>query len=449
MEKQLLVKNRKLITVIILSATFISMMSQTMMVTALPLLKDIMKESLTTVQWLTTGYTLMVGVVTPLTSNVYEKYSSRTVFLSLLLVFSVGTSIGAIAPNFWFLLLGRLLQAAAGGFLMAFQMTTMMTIYPPSQRGMIMGLSTFVIAFGPAVGPTVAGIILNYLNWRYLFISILPIMLLILLISFWRFPNYSQPKPVKIDFISVIESFLSISLIMLSITMMKGQLILGIFLFILGFLIGCLLLKRQLRMKKPLINIYLLKQPTFVKMTGISILAYIILVGLGQLVSIFAQMQLSVDSLTAGLILLPGAILNAFSSIVVGRIYDKHGPKKLIITGSFLMLVSFIPFFLSRVEINLALLSVTYALCLLGIGLIFSPSLTEAFKEIEPSQISQATALNNTLRQMFASIGITIMISIVTTPSSMNVGITWVMALCIVLTIAIPLLLFRLTSEKK
>lgn len=443
MYAQKIVKNRGLITAIILLATFISMMSQTMMVTALPLIKEMMQVPLTTAQWLTTGYTLIVGIVTPITSNVYEKYSSRTIFLSLLLLFSVGTLTGALAPNFWILLLGRLLQAAAGGFLMAFQMTTMMSIYPPSQRGMIMGLSTFVIAFGPAVGPTVAGTILNYLNWRYLFISVLPIMVLILIISIVWFPNFSEPKAVKIDFISVLESFLSITAIMLSITIMKQQIVLGVGLLCLGILIGWLLLRRQLRMEKPLINVRLFKNATFIKMTMISTLVYIILVGLGQLVSIYAQVQLAIDSLTTGLVLLPGAILNAFSSIIVGRIYDKRGPSALIITGSLLMVASFLPFFVPGMQITPLLLAVTYAVCLLGIGLVFSPSLTESFKEIEPNQISQATALNNTLRQLFASVGITIMISVLTIPSSMNTGIVWVMVICLALTLTSLIMMSR------
>lgn len=107
--------------------------------------------------------------------------------------FVIGTLIGCLATNFWLLLLARLVQACAGGILMSFQMTTMISIYPPEKRGTIIGMSGLVIAFGPAIGPTLAGFILNLLGWRYLFILILPIMVLIWIIGYFVFPNYSEP----------------------------------------------------------------------------------------------------------------------------------------------------------------------------------------------------------------------------------------------------------------
>ena len=441
------VTNRRLITIIVLLTTFISMMSQTMMVTALPLIGNVMHEPLTTVQWLTTGYTLMIGIITPLTSNLYEKYSSRKIFLSLLIIFALGTGIAAISTNFWMLLLGRLLQAASGGFLMTFQMTTMMTIYPPAIRGTVMGLSTFVIAFGPAVGPTIAGFIVTNFDWRYLFISILPIIIIIFFISLWKFPNYSNTKPVKIDLISVIESFLAVTLIMLSITITTTHLSVGIAMLVIGLLIGGSFIYRQLHMKKPLLDIRILQQSSFLRMTVISIFAYIILVGLGQIFSIYAQVRLAATSLTTGLILLPGAILNAFSSIAVGKMYDNHGPKKLIFFGSLLMFVSFALFFIPGLEITLGMLSIVYTIILLGIGFVFSPSLTEAFSDIPASQISQATALNNTLRQIFASIMITIMIIVMTAPVSMAVGLKWTMLIGAVLSLFISISIIKFKSQ--
>ena len=163
-------KTRLAVSIILLLSTFISLMSQTMMITALPVIQNQMNQSLTTVQWLTTGYTLLIGIVTPLSSNMYDKFSNRSVFLGTIGTFVIGTLIGCLATNFWLLLLARLVQACAGGILMSFQMTTMISIYPPEKRGTIIGMSGLVIAFGPAIGPTLAGFILNLLGWRYLFI---------------------------------------------------------------------------------------------------------------------------------------------------------------------------------------------------------------------------------------------------------------------------------------
>ncbi|NYA62770.1 MFS transporter, partial [Lactobacillus salivarius] len=230
-------KTRLAVSIILLLSTFISLMSQTMMITALPVIQNQMNQSLTTVQWLTTGYTLLIGIVTPLSSNMYDKFSNRSVFLGTIGTFVIGTLIGCLATNFWLLLLARLVQACAGGILMSFQMTTMISIYPPEKRGTIIGMSGLVIAFGPAIGPTLAGFILNLLGWRYLFILILPIMVLIWIIGYFVFPNYSEPLDIKIDYLSVVLSLLGSSLALIGITIVQTQWILGLAMLVVGAII--------------------------------------------------------------------------------------------------------------------------------------------------------------------------------------------------------------------
>ena len=179
---------RKMVTIILLVSTFISLMSQTMMITALPVIQHDVHRSLNTVQWLTTGYTLMIGVITPLSSNLYERFTNRQAFLGTLGTFS------------------------AGGMLMSFQMTTMISIYPPEKRGSILGLSSLVIAAGPAIGPSTAGLILQFLNWHYLFILVLPFMVLAWVLGYFMLPNYSTPQPIHIDFFSVVISLIGSAL---------------------------------------------------------------------------------------------------------------------------------------------------------------------------------------------------------------------------------------------
>lgn len=151
--------------------------------------------------------------------------------------FVIGTLIGCLATNFWLLLLARLVQACAGGILMSFQMTTMISIYPPEKRGTIIGMSGLVIAFGPAIGPTLAGFILNLLGWRYLFILILPIMVLIWIIGYFVFPNYSEPLDIKIDYLSVVLSLLGSSLALIGITIVQTQWMLGLAMLVVGAII--------------------------------------------------------------------------------------------------------------------------------------------------------------------------------------------------------------------
>ena len=158
-------------------------------------------------------------------------------FLSTIGIFIIGTAIGSLAPNFWLLLLGRLIQACAGGILMSFQMTAMITIYPAEKRGTIIGLSSLILAFGPAIGPTLAGFILATLGWRYLFILVLPFMIVVWLIGYRTFPNFTTPKAIKIETISVILSLLGTGLALSSLSFIQTQPLEGSAMMIVGLIL--------------------------------------------------------------------------------------------------------------------------------------------------------------------------------------------------------------------
>lgn len=415
-------KIRLIVTALLLFSSFISLTSQTMMITALPVIEHEMDTSLTLVQWLTTGYTLMVGIITPLSSNMYEKFKNRSVFLSTIATFLLGTLIGCFATNFWTLLLARLVQACASGILMSFQMTTMISIYPLEKRGTILGMSGLVIAFGPAIGPTLSGLIVNSLGWRYIFIIVFPMMILVWLIGFLVFPNFTTPKEIKIDFFSVFLSLLGSGLTLASLTFFQTQALLGWIMLLSGLLILYFFVKRQLALKQPMLKVQLIKNRSFRLMTLVGICAFMVLLGTEQMLPIFTQNVLHVNSMVSGMILLPGAVANALSAALVGRFYDKHGPKYLIISGGILMLIAALPFVFISKTTPLWLLTVAYMLRMIGNALVFSPAMSEAFIEIAPENVSHATALNNSLRQAFGASSVTLLIVIANIPTNFITG---------------------------
>lgn len=433
-------KTRLAVSIILLLSTFISLMSQTMMVTALPVIQNQMNQSLTTVQWLTTGYTLLIGIVTPLSSNMYDKFSNRSVFLGTIGTFVIGTLIGCLATNFWLLLLARLVQACAGGILMSFQMTTMISIYPPEKRGTIIGMSGLVIAFGPAIGPTLAGFILNLLGWRYLFILILPIMVLIWIIGYFVFPNYSEPLDIKIDYLSVVLSLLGSSLALIGITIVQTQWMLGLAMLVVGAIILYFFVKRQLNLKQPMLNVRIIKLYSFRMMVLVGICAFMVLLGMEQMVSIYAQNVSHVSSMTAGMILLPGAIANALTASIVGRAYDQYGAKWLVISGGILMLISAIPFVIISKDTPIWIMTVFYMIRMVENALVFSPAISESFRGVAPREISHATALNNTLRQVSGAVSVTMLIVISSIPHSFVLGMRismWVTVVLVLLMLAV------------
>ncbi|WP_290033153.1 DHA2 family efflux MFS transporter permease subunit [Ligilactobacillus cholophilus] len=436
-------RKRLIVSAILLISNFICLMSQTMMVTALPVIQDDMSQTMTMVQWLTTGYTLLIGIVTPLSSNLYERFTNRQVFLGTISLFIMGTVCGCVASNFWMLLLARLIQAVASGILISFQMTVMITIYPPEKRGTIMGISSLIVDFGPAVGPTLAGFILSWLGWRYLFILVLPIMVVILLIGVVVFPNFSQPRNIKIDFISVFISLTGSALALASLTLMQQNLKLGLLMLFVGLVLIYFFVKRQLKLKHPMLKVSIFKVQSFRLMTLVAILVSMVLFGTEQMISIFVQDVSDLTSMQAGLVLLPGAALNAFTAAFVGRLYDEYGPKYLVIGGAFFMIIGTLPFALIQASMPISVMVVAYTVQMIGVALVFSPVMTEVFKDLAPQEISHATALNNALRQIWGSVSVTLLIVVSEIPQSLVTGMQLSMWLTLFFSVALLILFMR------
>ncbi|WP_314737258.1 MFS transporter [Limosilactobacillus urinaemulieris] len=440
---------RKIITVVLLGSCFISLASQTMMVTALPVIQEDLHVSLNAVQWLTTGYTLIIGIVTPLSSNMYEKFTNRHVFIGIIGTFLVGTLVGCFASNFTSLLIARLIQACASGMLMTFQMTTMISIYPIEKRGSILGLSSLVISAAPALGPTISGLILEFLSWRWLFILVLPLMILAFIVGYLKLPNFSTPRPIKIDYISVIISLIGSGLALGSLTVFQINFWYGLIMLISGFIIIGGFVKRQLHLKNPMLKVQIFTYPSFRWMTIVGVFTFMVLLGTEQLIPIYTEKIIGMGSFLSGLILLPGAIANAITASIVGRLYDQYGPKWLITIGAVIMLVASIPLVLVSRHSSITLLTLTYMLRMIGNAFVFSPALSEAFSNLNQEENSHGTALNNTLRQVFGAVSVTLCVVIANTPASLVTGIRYGMWATVIMVILMILSFYHYLRIKK
>ncbi len=157
-------------------------------------------------QWLTTAFMLTMAVVIPITGFLLQRFATRPIFIAAMSLFSTGTLIAALAPGFEVLLLARVVQASGTAIMMPLLMTTLMTLVAPADRGRFMGRVSTVISVAPAIGPTISGLILTYLSWRYMFWLVLPIALVMLVIGIRRVENVSEPRVIPIDVFSVVLS---------------------------------------------------------------------------------------------------------------------------------------------------------------------------------------------------------------------------------------------------
>lgn len=433
-------KIRTIVTIITLVMAFTATLNQTLMVTALPVLMVKLHVGLNTIQWLTTGYVLVLGIITPLSANLYQKFSNRKVFLSIVLIFLLGTVLGASVNNFSLILIARLVQAAAGGIIMSFMQIILLEIYPTKDRGKVMGMVSLVVSLAPAIGPTLGGLIINAFDWRYLFILTIPITVIVGILAIIYLPNISKPQKIKLDYFSIVTSSIGLGALMYGISIVTSESAFGLTFIIVGLIITAIFVKRQFKLSVPMLNIRLLSQKTFTMMTISALLVFGILMGTETLMPLLIENSLHQTALIAGLIMLPGAFMLGILSPIIGSYYDKHGMKRPFIIGIVLTALSSVPFMFFTQNTDLWLIIIAYMVRLTGISFLMSTTITESLKELTGNNISFGTALNNALRQIGGSLFNTIMILISSLTTAFVVGFHLAMVFTLIITLVIGLL---------
>src|SRR5690625_4594891 len=191
---------------VLLSGAFVTILNQTLLGTALPPIMEDLNLTENTAQWLQSVFMLVNGIMIPVTAFLIDKFTTRKLFLTAMSLFALGTFTAAISPNFALLLFGRVLQAAGAGIMMPLMQTIMFLIFPPERRGTAMGMFGLVIAFAPALGPSLAGWLVDQFHWRSVFYLVLPIAIIVIIAAFVMLRNVTEQTNPKVDVASVILS---------------------------------------------------------------------------------------------------------------------------------------------------------------------------------------------------------------------------------------------------
>ncbi len=410
--------NAPLVAGILLFGAFISFLNETSLTTALP---SIMKElhiSAPTAQWLTTAFMLTTGIMIPMTAFLIERFSTRAIFFISMGFFTVGTFLGAIAPNFGVLLSARVIQAIGAGIILPLIQTVFMTIFPQEKRGFVMGILGVVISFAPAVGPTLSGWIIQSHPWRDIFYIVLPIAILDLIIAFFALQNVKEHKKVSLDVISVILSALAFGGLLLGFSNGGNDGWTNFTDVLLPLIVGVIALIfftiRQLRLEAPLLDLRVFKNNTYTFATIIIMIAFAGFISSELIVPMYIQEARGYSAFDSGLILLPGALLMAIMSPITGKLFDIVGGRVLAITGLALLTIGTGAFMFLTATTSIYLVSGIFAFRLLGISIFMMPSITITLNALKGPQISHGAAINSTLRQIAGSLGTSILITVMT-----------------------------------
>ncbi|GEN48535.1 DHA2 family efflux MFS transporter permease subunit [Ligilactobacillus pobuzihii] len=381
-----------------------------------PVLMREFHVNLATVQWMTTGYLLIASVIMPLSAFLKKNFSSKSLFIIAVLLFLSGLIIDASATNFALLVSGRVIQGAAAGIALPLMFNIILEQAPTNQRGLLMGIGTMITAIAPALGPTFGGLVVNSLGWRYIFILIIPVIIIFFILGSIFISKNSDVKPhTKLDlpgFISIALTFSGLILAFSNLSAIQKKPLSFIFPFLIGIIFLVFFIKHSLTTKKPLINIRLFKKTRFTQGISAYFLFQINTLGLSFILPNYIQLVNGSTAMTAGLLVLPGGALGAILAPVSGRLLDNYGARKPILTGAVFELVGSLLFFIFASKLSSLLIIIFYLIIMLGVGLVMGNIMTTSLNLITVDQNADGNGLFNMAQQFSGAVGTSIISAI-------------------------------------
>lgn len=409
----------------LLFGMFIAILNQTLLNVALPKINTEFNISASTGQWLMTGFMLVNGILIPITAYLFNKYSYRKLFLVALVLFTIGSLICAISMNFPIMMVGRVLQAIGAGVLMPLGSIVIITIYPPEKRGAAMGTMGIAMILAPAIGPTLSGYIVQNYHWNVMFYGMFIIGILAILVGFVWFKLYQYTTNPKADIPGIIFS-----------TIVFGALLYGFSeagnkgwgsveietMFAIGIIFIILFVIRELRMKAPMLNLEVLKFPTFTLTTVINMVVMLSLYGGMILLPIYLQNLRGFSALDSGLLLLPGSLIMGLLGPFAGKLLDTIGLKPLAIFG--IAVMTYATWELTKLNMDTPYMTIMgiYVLRSFGMAFIMMPMVTAAINALPGRLASHGNAFLNTMRQLAGSIGTAILVTVMTTQTTQHLS---------------------------
>ncbi|WP_223626095.1 MDR family MFS transporter [Microbacterium sp. EST19A] len=401
---------------LLLVAAFVAILNETTMGIAIPHLNADLGIPPELGQWLTSAFMLTMAVVIPTTGFILQRFTTRQVFIAAMLAFSLGTLVALVAPGFGVLLVGRVIQAAGTGIMMPLLMTTIMNVVPPQSRGRMMGRVGMVISLAPAIGPTLAGAVLETFNWRALFAIVLPIALVALGMGVKWMTNLGETRKVPLDVLSIPLAALGFGGIVFGLSQFGGEggsgETTGIIALVVGAVSLGLFVWRQLllqRVDDALLDLRVFRAGNFTFSVIIMTILALSMFGTLTLLPQYLQNVAGLNALQSGLILLPGSVLMGLLGPIMGRVYDSRGTRPLLIPGT--MLVSAALFYYSTVGEHTVwwVLIIVQAAMSVGLAMSFTPLFSASLGSLQRSLYSHGSAVLNTLQQVGGAAGVALL----------------------------------------
>ncbi|WP_026576872.1 DHA2 family efflux MFS transporter permease subunit [Bacillus sp. UNC438CL73TsuS30] len=414
----------KILTALMLGA-FVAILNQTLLNVAIPHIMSDLNVSATTVQWLSTGYMLVNGICIPITAYLIEKFGTRRLFITAIMLFTIGSFICSFSTNFSFLMIGRIVQASGAGIIMPLLMTVFFAIFPPEKRGMAMGMMGIVMLFAPAIGPTLSGWLIEHYSWRLLFDIVIPIGIIDLILSFIWMRDVTKITNPKFDLPGVLFSTLGFGFLLYGFSeagskgWSSGTVVISL---VIGIITLIAFVIRELTTDHPMLELRVFKYDIFALTTIISMIINMAMFGAMILLPIYLQNIRGFTALESGLLLLPGAIVMGIMSPISGALFDKIGARWLAVVGLTITVITTWQFSSLSMTTSYSHILFLYVMRMFGMSFLMMTVMTEGLNQLPRHLGAHGTAASNTARQVAGSIGTAFLVTVMSTRQEAHMG---------------------------
>lgn len=455
--------------------TFVGNFTQLQLSSALPIIVSEFHISVTTGQWLTSVFQLVMGVMVPLTAFLTRRFSTRQIVICSMAVFTVGSLLAWLGPNFVWVLVGRVLEAAGTGVMWPVLQITVFSIYPLSRRGFAMGTVGMAMSVAPAIGPTLGGWQTDANGWRSIFLTMTIIGVVSLLAAMFGLHNFGSHDPsARADFFSVSLSVIGFGGLMFGFTNSEtygfaapvtwGPMVVGL-IGIVWFVLRNLRAGKRYREavaedksalpQPPLLDLEVLKNRSFTVGTITASLAFFAFSSILVIMPLYIQTDRGYSATMSGLIMLPGAIGQCVSQFFGGRAMDRFGARPVALFGSIVLTLGTLGMSLVAMDTWIWWVSICQFIRQIGMGFLLMPITTWSLNCLNgPSEVSAGSSVTNTARQIAGAVGAPVLVILMETFAALHkqgdasavaasiFGIQWALRISAIICLAMVLMVF-------
>lgn len=406
------------IMIVIIIGTFMAILDGSIVNVALPQLMAIFNTSTDDIQWILTAYMLTLGVTMPASGFLADRFGYKRVYLFALGLFVLGSALCGAGWSVGSLVAARIIQAIGGGLMQPLGMAIIYQSYPRSKIGLVLGVWGIASMAAPAIGPTLGGYLVDYVNWRFIFLLNVPLGILNLFLGGLILKETPRIKGKHFDFVGLGTSVVGLFCLLLALSDGYSN---GwtspyiVSLFVIAAAALSLFVVNELRHPDPIVDLRLFKNTIFTLSIIIGATLAIAMFGAIFLVPMLLQNVLGQSAMKTGLILFPAALASGIVMPISGRLFDKYGARGIVIGG--LMLVCWTTYIMASFDQMTPFSAMTWWMVIRGFGMGFAmmPVTTAGMNTVPPAMIGRASALSNVIRQVAASFGVAMFTTVMQT----------------------------------